>query len=349
MMGPLRIARFWFQVTLTAGFLALLIWRIGDVGAALATLPEANWAWVPLGLIVFTLSKTVHALRWRVFLGTHRSIPFSGLLGIFLIHNMANAVLLLRAGDILRIQTTSRRYGISRSELTATVIVVESLLDGLSFVLLVAIAFALGQVTGVLQGAFWGMAGLALFGLALGVAGARWLKPEVVERIYPLRWLSRDAREGAKRLLGQFLDGMRTLRESGLAAQAIALSIIGWLLEAVAYWLFGEAFGLNLNFGAYLLIMMAGNFAVSIPLTPSGIGPYEVATQELIVVLGVGRALAAGFAIAIHLCFIIWITITGLIAMWLMRLSPSELFYLSQPQEPTQPQEPAPRPQPGTS
>ena len=93
--------------------------------------------------------------------------------------------------------------------------------------------------------------------------------------------------------------------------------------------------------------MMAGNFAVSIPLTPSGIGPYEVATQELIVVLGVGRALAAGFAIAIHLCFIIWITITGLIAMWLMRLSPSEVFYLSQAQEPGQ--KPEPRPQPGTS
>ena len=92
MMGPLRIARFWFQVTLTAGFLALLVWRIGDIGAALATLPEANWAWVPLGLAVFTLSKAVHALRWRVFLVRHRSSPFSGRLGIFLIPNMANPV-----------------------------------------------------------------------------------------------------------------------------------------------------------------------------------------------------------------------------------------------------------------
>lgn len=333
MKGPLRAARFWFQFALTAGFLVLLAWRV-DIGDALATLPEANWAWVPFGLVIFTLSKVVHTARWRIFLGSHRNLPFSGLLGIFLVHNMANAVLLLRAGDILRIQTTSQRYGISRSELTATVIVVETLLDGLSFVVLVAIAFALGQVTGVLQGAFWGMAGLALFGLALGVTAARWVKPEIAERFYPLRWLSSDVRESLMSILRQFLDGMRALRESRLAVPAVALSLLGWLLEASSYWFFGQAFGLDLNPGAYLLIMMTANFAVSVPLTPSGIGPYEVATQEVIVALGAGRALAGGFAIGIHLCFIIWITITGLVAMWLMRLSPSEIFYLAQSQEP---------------
>jgi uncharacterized protein (TIRG00374 family) len=330
--GPLRAARFWFQVALTGGFLGLLAWRV-NIGDALATLPDANWAWVLPGLVIFTLSKVVHTARWRIFLGSHRTLPFSGLLGIFLVHNMANAVLLLRAGDILRIQITSQRYGISRSELTATVIVVETLLDGLTFVLLVAIAFSLGTIPGVLRATFWGMAGLALFGLALGVLGARWVRPEVLERVYPLRWLSHDARESVKVILRQFLDGMRTLRESRLAVPAVALSIVGWLLEATSYWFFGQAFGLNLHFSAYLLIMMTANFAVSIPLTPSGIGPYEVATQELIVLLGAERALATGFAIGIHLVFILWIALTGLTAMWLMRLSPSEIFYLSQTRE----------------
>jgi uncharacterized membrane protein YbhN (UPF0104 family) len=134
---------------------------------------------------------------------------------------------------------------------------------------------------------------------------------------------------------------MRTLRESRLAVPAVALSIAGWLLEATSYWFFGQAFGLNLDLSAYLLIMMTANFAVSIPITPSGIGPYEVATQELIVLLGAERALATGFAIGIHLCFIIWITLTGLAAMWLMRLSLDEIFSLAKPQERE------PRPQPG--
>jgi uncharacterized protein (TIRG00374 family) len=340
MKTTLRAARFWFQLALTAGFLVLLAWRV-DIGEALATLPDANWAWVLPGLVIFTLSKAVHTVRWRLFLGRHRNIPLTGLLGIFLVHNMANAVLLLRAGDVLRIQTTSQRYGIPRSELTATVIVVETLLDGLAFVVLVAVAFSLGAIPDVLRGTFWGMAGLALFGLALGVIGARFVKPQALDRLFPLRWLSPDARESVKTIVHQFLDGMRALREARLAVPAVALSLGGWLLEAGSYWLFGHAFGLDLGFADYLLIMMTANFAVSIPITPSGIGPYEVVTQELIVALGAERALATGFAIGIHLCFIIWITLTGLTAMWLMRLTPNEIFYFGQEQEP-RPQPEAP-------
>jgi uncharacterized protein (TIRG00374 family) len=327
MKASLRLARFWFQLAFTAGFLVLLGWRV-NLGDALSTLPDANWAWVLPGLVLFTFSKAVHALRWKLFLGKDRNVPYTGLLGIFLVHNMANAVLLLRAGDVLRIQTTSQRYGIPRSELTATVVVVETLFDGLAFVVLVALAFSLGAIPGVLRATFWGMAGLALIGAGLGVIGARWIKIDTLALAPPLRWLSTDMKSSVISVLRQFQVGMRTLRHLELAVPALALSLIGWLLEAGAYWLFGRAFGLDLPWSAYLLIMMTANFAVAIPITPSGIGPYEVATQELVVALGGLRELATGFAIGMHLCFIIWITITGLVAMWLMRLSPNEIFYL---------------------
>lgn len=339
--GPLRTPRFWLQLAFTAGFLVLLAWRV-DIGDALATLPDANWAWAFPGLIVFSLSKALHTVRWRVFLGDHRNVPLSGLLGIFYVHNMANAVLLLRAGDVLRIQTTSQRYRIPRSELTATVIVVETLLDGLTFVLLVIAAAAVGAVPGVLQAPLWTMAGLALFGLALGYAGANWVRAAWVMSIYPFRWLSTDVRDAGTSILDRFLEGMRTLREWRLAVPAVALSIGGWLLEACSYMLFGQAFGLDLGFADYTLIMLVANFAVAIPITPSGIGPYEVATQALIVELGTTSALAGGYAIGIHICFIVWITIVGLISMWMMRLSLDEIFYLSSRDESMRAQPEAP-------
>ena len=340
MKGGLRIARFWFQLVATGGFVFLLAWRV-DISEALGTLPDANWAWVLPGLVIYTTSKAVHTARCRIFLGRHRKLPYGGLLGIFLVHNMANAVLLLRAGDVLRIQSTSQRYGISRSELAATVIVVETLLDGLAFVLLVAIAFSLGTIPEVLRATFWTMAGLALFGLALAIAAARWVKPERLERFYLLRWLSADARASVKTIVGQFLDGLRTLRESHLALPAIGLSLVAWLLEAISFWFFGQAFGLSLDLPAYLLIMMTANFVVSIPITPSGIGPFEVATQELVVLLGAERALATGFAIGTHLCLILWVTLTGLAAMWLMKFTPEDIFYLSREPE----AEPSPQPE----
>jgi uncharacterized membrane protein YbhN (UPF0104 family) len=126
---------------------------------------------------------------------------------------------------------------------------------------------------------------------------------------------------------------MRALREPGLAVVAIALSLVGWSLEAVSFGFFGQAFGLELAPVDYVLVMMTANFAVSIPLTPSGIGPYEVAIQELVVALGTERSLATGYAIGMHLCVIIWVTITGLVAMWMMKLTPDDIFYLSQDTE----------------
>ena len=330
MKASLRLARFWFQLVLTAGFFVLLAWRV-NIGDALSTLPGASWAWVLPGLLLFTASKAVHALRWKVFLGKKRNVPYSGLLGIFLVHNMANAVLLLRAGDVLRIQTTSQRYNIPRSELAATVVVVETLFDGLAFVVLVALAFSVGAIPSVLRATFWGLAGLALIGAAIGVVVARWVKFDALSNVPPFRWLSTEFRSSALGIMRQFQLGMRTLRHWELAVPAMALSLAGWLLEAEAYWVFGHAFGLDLAWSDYLLIMMTANFAVSIPVTPSGIGPYEVATQELVVALGGERALATGYAIGTHLCFIIWITRTGLAAMWLMKLRPNEIFYIQPP------------------
>jgi uncharacterized protein (TIRG00374 family) len=329
--GSLRLARFWFQIALTAGFFVLLAWRV-DISEALSTLPDANWLWVIPGLLLFTASKALHALRWKVFLGKERAhVPYSGLLGIFLTHNMANAVLLLRAGDVLRVQTTSQRYNIPRSELTATVVVVETLFDGLAFVVLVALAFSLGAIPGFLRATFWGMAGLALLGGLIGFLAARWLSIDWLATVPPLRWFSADAQHAALSILRQFQYGLRTLQDLELAVPAFALSLGGWLLEAQAYWVFGHAFGLDLAWSSYLLIMMTANFAVSIPITPSGIGPYEVATQELVVALGGARELATGYAIGMHLCLIIWITITGLLAMWAMKLRPDEIFYIREP------------------
>jgi hypothetical protein len=57
--------------------------------------------------------------------------------------------------------------------------------------------------------------------------------------------------------------------------------------------------------------------------------------------MGAEQAVAAGFAIGIHLSFIIWIAFTGLIAMWLTHLSPNEIFYLAQ--APDAEAEPQPR------
>ena len=49
--------------------------------------------------------------------------------------------------------------------------------------------------------------------------------------------------------------------------------------------------------------------------------------------LGVTRSLAGGYAIVTHLLNILWVSFTGLIAMWLLGLRLQDIFYLRAPAE----------------
>jgi uncharacterized membrane protein YbhN (UPF0104 family) len=69
---------------------------------------------------------------------------------------------------------------------------------------------------------------------------------------------------------------------------------------------------------------------VSLPITPTSIGIYEVALQEVVALFGVDRTLAAGYAIGTHVFISIWIGLTGLVAIWMLDLRLEDVFYLRQ-------------------
>ena len=132
------------QLPLAVLSVALLLWRV-DVVEALRRIPDLNIGWAAAGLLIFTASKAIHAYRWRVLLG-HRNVPLRPLFGIFLFSNLANALVPLRAGDLVRVELPSRLLRLPRAELASNVFIVETMFDGLAFVLLVVLAaFLLGN------------------------------------------------------------------------------------------------------------------------------------------------------------------------------------------------------------
>jgi uncharacterized protein (TIRG00374 family) len=322
-----RRRRIWFQLAFVLLFLGLLVWRVNP-GEALRTFSEVNYAWIVAALLIFTLSKLIHTLRWRIFLGHIPGLPLSGLFGTFLISNMINNLMPVRAGDLVRIQVPAQRYNIPRAELTATVIVVETLLDAATFVPLIVIGLSLQDAPVVRTGVLWGLAALVGVGLLAAALAARIRLPADLGQARWARWLPRWLRDQAATLVPPFVDGLAALRDVRLAAQAIFISFPAWLTEAVVFWFFGQAFGLDLPFSAYLVIMIGANLVVSLPLTPTSIGVYEVALLEVVALFGVDRTLAAGYAIGTHVFISIWIGLTGLIAIWMLNLRFEDVFYL---------------------
>ena len=62
------------QIGLGVLVLAAFLWRV-DILGALRNLPEIQWRFALAGTLTFSLSKFVHAYRWRWFLRHRREIP----------------------------------------------------------------------------------------------------------------------------------------------------------------------------------------------------------------------------------------------------------------------------------
>jgi len=315
------------RLIISGSLVGFLIWRV-DIAEALETLPDVNYVYALPALALFSLAKLIFAVRWRVMLSKLGQPPVGTLFGTLLVSNMANNVLPLRLGDLLRVQVPAQRHGISRSGLTSSVFITETLLDGVTFAVLALVGVALLDVPRALNNLVWAMIGAVGTGLVLAVFGARMSLPAGWQPGRWLRWLPERMRGAIAELLPPFVEGLAALRHPWMGGQVLVLSLVAWLLEGLMFWLFGLAFGLDLSFGSYLVIMIVANMVISLPLAPSNVGPYEVAVAEVVAVLGVTRSVAGGYAIATHLLNILWVTLTGVIAMWMLGLHFQDIFYL---------------------
>ena len=243
-----------------------------------------------------------------------------------MVSNLANAMIPLRAGDLLRVELPNRRWGVPRAELASSVFLVESLLDGVAFVLLAFGGLLIFDLPSSLRPAVGALAVVVLLVATVSVRAARRGETWSVDGVVWGRLIPSRARPRINEWLSQAIVGMSTLSDWRSAVVAIALSLLAWTLEVGVWWYMGRAFGIELAFSEALTVMIAANMAQAIPVTPWSIGPYEVAVTEVLVLLGSSRLDGSSYAIGSRILLMIWIGITGLLAMWSLGLRPRDLL-----------------------
>jgi len=324
-MSRLFERRLIVRTAVSIGLIGVLLWRI-DLREAGSELRDARYVYVIPALALFGVAKLLVAQRWRLMMSSFADLPLPPLFGVLLVSNLANNIVPVRIGDLIRVQVPAQRYGMSRARLASTVFATESLLDGMTFTVLGLIGLALIDLRGFPTSVFWGVLGLVTGGL-VAVIPLSHLK---LREGWQCRGLLARLPERMQRLIEtnvpHFIDGLAVFKEARLGAQAVGLSFAIWLIEVGMFVLFGLAFGIHLSMPAWMLIMVGANMISSVPITPSNIGTYEVAVTELLKALGVDAGDAGGFAIASHVFNILWITGAGFIAMWALRLSLEDVF-----------------------
>ena len=298
----------------SALFLVLLLRQV-DLGEVWDALRGVEWPWLLLATVPFALGLSVRALRWRLVLRSSVELTQGEAMSLVVIGYAANNLLPVRAGEVVRAVLVEQRHGGSRMQVLGT-IVVERIFDGLVLALFLAVMLATAGGNDVLQ-----LLALVMgLGFVVATAVLAWIAavPRTANR-----WLVRllvvvpaRVRPEARRWLGSFIAGLGQLR--GLRGwTAVLLATVGsWGLEAVAYWLIGEGFGLGLDPWLYLGVAGAANLAIAAPSTAGGIGPFEFFAREVLVVFGATSALATAYALALHALILLPVVIAGLVLLW---------------------------------
>ena len=258
---------------------------------------------------------------------------------------MANNLLLVRLGELVRSYYLSEREGVSMTSTLVTVFV-ERIFDALALLFFIALIVPFVPITGLAEGLAdrYGVSlQLLLFGLTLPFIVA--FCTLVLLSVYPNQ-LAAFARQLFGRLpervasvldglLTNALDGIAPLRNPQTLATVFGLSIPVWLAEAAVFWLMGYSFGIeqyhdgpvpmavNMVFTTSLT-----NIGGSVPAAPGGLGLFEIVAREVLVLgplASVDRSVAGGYVVALHAVILLPVIVLGQIVLWTSHLSLGKL------------------------
>lgn len=319
--GPPRRSRpalnYFLSALLTVVFL-YLAFRGTDAQSLLEAMGRANYLWLGVSLLVLMLSHVLRAWRWRYLLDPMK--PGIGLRNLFsgvMVGYMMNNVL-PRAGELVRPYVIGKLESISKSAAFGT-IVVERIMDTISFLLLVAAMPLL--YSGPLAESFpWltrgGVILTCIMVPAIGLLIALMVRRDWTDRIlgFFTRLLPERFARRVQGLVHSFLDGFLFVKNPGNFLVIFVLSALIWVLYAVMTYAGFLAFGLEdtLGFRGAIVTLAISSIGVAIP-TPGSTGTYHAfASQTLMRLYTVDQATALSFATLTHATGFVGATVIGL-------------------------------------
>lgn len=314
--------RILLQLAVSAAFVGLLLWR-GDLGDFLTALRDADWWWIAGAAAMVVGSRMAHGIRWWLQLRRIGRVPLRGVVLVMLAATGVSVILPLRAGTVLQVQVIRSRYDIDRAAVGGTLLL-EPFLDLTAMVVIAAVAIPL---FGLQEFVPWQsvVIAAAIIAVALAVLAATvWSDGwKAALRLAPARvrgWMTAQ--------VGNLGRGLKTAGSAGYVTLLLSVTFVDWAFAFASYWLTGRAFSLVAPAKAYLAVAITANLSSAVPLTQANVGPYELIVRGTLGAFGVPGDRATAFAVASHAAIIIPTALTGVAAVWALRLRWHDVFYL---------------------
>ena len=324
-----------------------------DPRRMLEALSGANYWFTIPAVGMYLLSVYFRSLRWTVMLRHLKPVTTMRLYPVVTIGYMANNLLPMRLGELVRSYYVGEREGINKPAALATVLV-ERIFDALTLLFFVAVVALFFPVTGLVQsfGERFGVPEVVLilgftlpFVTAFGALVLLAFYPERAQAFALLiaRPLPDRLKSMADSLTGMLLQGLEPLREPRKLAVLFVLSIPIWLTEAAVFWIMAFPFGIHETHADLwemaanmVLVTSITNIGASVPAAPGGLGLFEIIARETLVLSPLSaaeRPAAAGFAVVVHAVILLPMIILGQVFLWTAHVSLRRLSREGQRQE----------------
>ncbi len=269
---------------------------------------------VGLGLVTYW----IRALRWKLILLPVKSVGSYSLFTVTVIGFMANNILPLRMGEVVKAFVLRVRENVGVSSALAT-IVIERAFDGTAIaVISLGILFFPTVPVWIRQAAL----GLLVFFLC--VLTGLTILALYKERLLP--WLS--LRQGTRGRLGQkvneiaasFAQGVTILQDTSSVTLIGMFSVGLWLAHAAVFYLILLSLDMDLPLHSTLVILVCTSIGVLLPSAPGYIGTFHYFSVLALAAFGVPKDLALGWALVAHAIQWAPVTLLGLLYTWALGL-----------------------------
>jgi uncharacterized protein (TIRG00374 family) len=324
-----RGARIALSVAISAVFLAFAM-RGVNWDEALAALRAANYVWVLLMLPVTVWTLFIRAQRWRVFLHAVGVPPLRPLVSATNIGFMANMVLPLRIGEVVRPVLLARRAELPLSGVLASVLL-ERIFDMFTILFLFGVSASIVDVSDQVRRWGWMLSGLAI-AVAVVIVLIRLqerLALSLAKRIADL--LPPRFGTPAYGFAQGFVKALEMLDSPMAYLRAFGWSLYLWLAISIVYVFGFWAFHLDVEplRGALVLTTLVA-IAVSVPSAPGFIGSFQLGCVLGLRIFGVPESPALAYSIIVHLTQFVGVIGAGLYSLWAENISLREVEAVEQ-------------------
>ena len=199
---------------------------------------------------------------------------------------LANSVLPLRAGDLVRSAALSRSANISFASVIGS-LAIERIMDMLMVAILALAAIHFAPLPHVIQTiSFVSIAVFGVIFIILAVIASR--SPKETNR-RPMAW--------ARKLRANLISGIGTFRSVRGIFVALILMMGLWGIAIVSIMLRLESFGLPGTVPFAVVLLFSIGVGVSLPSAPAYVGVYHAAAVFALELLGVEHSTAAAFGL----------------------------------------------------